>query len=123
MLTDSGTVQEECAILGVPVVTLRDSTERPETIEAGTNFISGCEPEAILRGVNVVTTFGMGEPPYEYLAENVSDTVVKGPTPVALFTGVTDVTTGGVVSEPAAVVNVKLAPDTALPSKSRICVL
>lgn len=77
VLTDSGTVQEECAILGVPVVTLRDSTERPESIESGSNFISGCEPEAILRGIKVVTQPGIRQVPSEYMVENVSDTVVK----------------------------------------------
>ena len=46
VLSDSGTAQEECSIYGVPTVTLRDVTERPETLEAGSNFISGCEPEA-----------------------------------------------------------------------------
>jgi UDP-N-acetylglucosamine 2-epimerase (non-hydrolysing) len=77
-LSDSGTVQEECAIFGIPTVTTRDTTERPETIEAGSNFISGCEPEAILRGVKTVTS---GEnkwvAPREYLVENVSDTITK----------------------------------------------
>ncbi|MGH7239127.1 MAG: UDP-N-acetyl glucosamine 2-epimerase, partial [Candidatus Saccharimonadales bacterium] len=77
-LSDSGTVQEECAIFGVPTVTTRDTTERPETIEAGSNFISGCEPEAILRGVKTVTS---GEhkwvAPPEYMTENVSDTITK----------------------------------------------
>lgn len=77
VLTDSGTVQEECAIFGVPVVTLRDSTERPETIESGSNFISGCEPEAILRGIEVVTRPGIRQAPEEYFVENVSDTILK----------------------------------------------
>jgi UDP-N-acetylglucosamine 2-epimerase (non-hydrolysing) len=45
VLTDSGTVQEECAIFGIPNVTLRDVTERPETIECGSNVLSGAEPE------------------------------------------------------------------------------
>lgn len=77
-LSDSGTVQEECAIFGIPTVTLRDTTERPETIEAGSNFISGCEPESILRGVKVVTHSGSKwTAPNEYLAENVSDIIVK----------------------------------------------
>lgn len=77
VLTDSGTVQEECAIFGVPCVTLRDTTERPETIESGSNFISGCEPEDILRGIKVVTQKGVKKAPEEYFVENVSDTVVK----------------------------------------------
>ncbi len=78
VLSDSGTVQEECAIFGVPTVTLRDTTERPETIEVGSNFISGCEPSAILRGVQAVIEASRGwTPPPEYLVDNVSDTVTK----------------------------------------------
>lgn len=77
VLTDSGTVQEECAIFGVPVVTLRDTTERPETIEAGCNFISGCDVEKIIKGVEIVTRPGVRQAPQEYFVENVSDTVVK----------------------------------------------
>ena len=41
VLTDSGTVQEECCIFGVPTVTMRDTTERPETVECGSNVLSG----------------------------------------------------------------------------------
>lgn len=49
VLTDSGGVQEEACILGVPCVTLRDSTERPETVDAGANTLAGVEPDAIER--------------------------------------------------------------------------
>ncbi len=48
VLTDSGGVQEESCILGVPCVTLRDNTERPETLEAGSNVLAGTEPKAIV---------------------------------------------------------------------------
>jgi UDP-N-acetylglucosamine 2-epimerase (non-hydrolysing) len=47
VLTDSGGVQEETTYLGVPCFTLRDSTERPVTIRAGTNTLLGLEPERI----------------------------------------------------------------------------
>ena len=52
ILTDSGGVQEEACILNIPCVTLRDNTERPETVEVGKNIVAGCEPERILNCVN-----------------------------------------------------------------------
>ncbi|MFO0970290.1 MAG: UDP-N-acetylglucosamine 2-epimerase (non-hydrolyzing) [Gemmataceae bacterium] len=48
ILTDSGGVQEEACILGVPCVTLRDNTERPETIDVGANVLAGAAPDVIL---------------------------------------------------------------------------
>jgi UDP-N-acetylglucosamine 2-epimerase (non-hydrolysing) len=51
VLTDSGGVQEECCILGVPCVTLRENTERPETVDVGANCVVGTEPGRILDGV------------------------------------------------------------------------
>ena len=47
VLTDSGGVQEETSALGVPCFTLRDTTERPVTIELGTNTLLGLNPERI----------------------------------------------------------------------------
>jgi len=78
VLTDSGTVQEECAIFGIPNVTLRDVTERPETIECGSNILSGADPDSIVRAVEIA----MAQPanwtaPREYLTENVSQIVSK----------------------------------------------
>lgn len=48
ILTDSGGVQEESCILKVPCVTLRDNTERPETLEVGSNVLAGSNPDNIL---------------------------------------------------------------------------
>jgi len=48
ILTDSGGVQEEACILDVPCVTLRDNTERPETLEVGANILAGTAPEQIV---------------------------------------------------------------------------
>jgi UDP-N-acetylglucosamine 2-epimerase (non-hydrolysing) len=49
VLTDSGGIQEETTVLQVPCVTLRENTERPATIERGTNRLAGVEPAAILK--------------------------------------------------------------------------
>jgi len=48
VLTDSGGLQEETTALGVPCVTIRENTERPSTVEVGTNYLAGTRPEAIL---------------------------------------------------------------------------
>ncbi len=49
VLTDSGGIQEETTVLGVPCLTLRENTERPVTLDEGTNTLVGTSPEAILR--------------------------------------------------------------------------
>lgn len=49
ILTDSGGVQEEAPSLGVPVLVLRQTTERPEAVEAGTSRLVGTDPESIVR--------------------------------------------------------------------------
>ena len=78
VLSDSGTVQEECSIFGVPNVTIRDVTERPETIECGSNILSGADPNVIMNCVNIVLELmSPWSPPPEYVVENVSDTVIK----------------------------------------------
>src|SRR5262249_41992950 len=47
-LTDSGGIQEEATVLGVPCLTLRDTTERPVTVTHGTNRVIGSDPGRIL---------------------------------------------------------------------------
>jgi UDP-N-acetylglucosamine 2-epimerase (non-hydrolysing) len=49
VLTDSGGVQEETTILGVPCITLRENTERPVTVEHGTNVLVGSDSQKIIR--------------------------------------------------------------------------
>lgn len=78
VLSDSGTVQEECCIFGVPTVTMRDVTERPETIECGSNILAGVDSRRILPAIDVaVRSAGSWTPPAEYLASNVSDIVAR----------------------------------------------
>ncbi|MFA5592083.1 MAG: UDP-N-acetylglucosamine 2-epimerase (non-hydrolyzing) [Micavibrio sp.] len=78
LLSDSGTVQEEGAIFGVPSVTVRDVTERPETIDCGSNMLSGAKSEDLLRAIKVVTTLPpQWGAPDEYLNMSVSDTVCR----------------------------------------------
>jgi UDP-N-acetylglucosamine 2-epimerase (non-hydrolysing) len=78
VLSDSGTVQEECAIFRVPNVTLRDVTERPETLECGSNILTGANPDLILDCVRTVLLRPPEwVPPAEYLAENVSQIVIN----------------------------------------------
>ena len=58
VLTDSGTVQEECCLFSsAGLLRMRDVTERPETIECGSNILSGCEPEVVERCVDTVLAF------------------------------------------------------------------
>ena len=47
VITDSGGVTEEATVMGVPCMTLRDSTERPETVTVGTNQLIGTDPSGI----------------------------------------------------------------------------
>jgi UDP-N-acetylglucosamine 2-epimerase (non-hydrolysing) len=54
VLTDSGGVQEETCILGTPCVTLRDNTERPETIDIKSNVLAGTVPENIVNSVSIM---------------------------------------------------------------------
>lgn len=79
VLTDSGTVQEECCILHVPVITVRDTTERPETVDVGSNIVATTKPDAIVRAAKLLKPMGrpgVWDPPPEYLVPNVSETVV-----------------------------------------------
>jgi len=78
VITDSGTVQEECCIFRVPNITIRDVTERPETLECGSNMLTGVSPDLILKSLEVVLNGKCEwEPPAEYLEKNVSSKVVK----------------------------------------------
>lgn len=47
VITDSGGITEETTVMGIPCITLRDNTERPETVTLGTNELIGTNPAAI----------------------------------------------------------------------------
>lgn len=73
LLSDSGTVQEEGCIMRRPTVTLRDVTERPETLECGSNILSGCGSDEILRCLALVLgREGQWNVPQEYMEAQVS---------------------------------------------------
>jgi UDP-N-acetylglucosamine 2-epimerase (non-hydrolysing) len=63
LLTDSGTVPEEALYFKKPCVTIRETTERPEIIEAGSNILSGLIPENILRSTESITS---GKPDWQW---------------------------------------------------------
>lgn len=62
VLTDSGAIQEETTILGVPCITLRENTERPVTLKHGTNVLVGTDPEKIIREFSRVLLKGAPQP-------------------------------------------------------------
>lgn len=78
VVSDSGTVQEECCIMGVPSLTIRKSTERHETIECGSNVLTGTSYDSIITAFNVVIERDLAwAPPEDYLVRNVSDIVIN----------------------------------------------
>lgn len=78
VISDSGTVQEECCLMNVPSVTIRETTERQETIECGSNILSGTESPDIIRSFEAaVKSSKEWIAPTEYRVRNVSDVVLK----------------------------------------------
>ena len=82
VLSDSGTIAEESAILGFPAVTLRESIERPEAIDTGAIVTSGLDVESLVALVKLVMDRGEGRlgtstVPVEYSVQNTSDRTVK----------------------------------------------
>ena len=83
VMTDSGGVQEETTVLGVPCLTLRRTTERPITCQIGTNLLVGVEPQYLLKTVNRLLahpTSGCRVPPlWDGRAAERLVTVLEGP--------------------------------------------
>lgn len=77
-ISDSGTVQEEMCLFKIPTVTIRDTTERPETVWCGSNTVTGLEKADILDGFNRMKLASRDwKTPVEYDQNNVSDVVVN----------------------------------------------
>jgi UDP-N-acetylglucosamine 2-epimerase (non-hydrolysing) len=78
-ISDSGTVQEECCIFNVPSLTIRETTERQETIECGSNILCGTDTSNIINSFNIVKNkkFNYWNIPNDYLISNVSDIVTN----------------------------------------------
>jgi len=80
VLSDSGTISEESAMMGFPAVSIRTSTERPEAIDAGTIVLGGIGTEQILNSIEI--TIGLvadddTDLPWEYNVKNTSERIVK----------------------------------------------
>ena len=83
VLTDSGGIQEETIVLGIPCLTLRNDTERPVTVSQGTNRLTGQDPTAIAVAVEEILN-GLDSPASvpEYwdghAAERIADVLDAG---------------------------------------------
>tara|TARA_Y100000815_G_C13301209_1_gene484707 strand:+ start:145 stop:1302 length:1158 start_codon:yes stop_codon:yes gene_type:complete len=82
VMSDSGTITEESAILGFPAITLRDTHERPEGMDEGTLIMSGIHKDRVVEAVRIVTEQWRDMPggfrrPTDYEPENVSAKVVR----------------------------------------------
>lgn len=79
VLSDSGTISEEAAILGFPAVTLRDSMERPEALDSGSIIMTGLNEDDVVRAVGMAIEDGTVRTsvPPEYLVTDTSNRVVR----------------------------------------------
>ncbi|MFS0907609.1 non-hydrolyzing UDP-N-acetylglucosamine 2-epimerase [Priestia aryabhattai] len=81
VLSDSGTLSEESAILGFPGVLIRTSTERPEVLDKGTVIVGGIKEKEIIQSVNLVRTIWKNKEPMvlasDYIDENISMKIIK----------------------------------------------
>ena len=77
-ISDSGTVQEEMCLFQIPTITIRATTERPETVWCGSNIVTGLEVDRIVDGYQSMKQINRNWAiPIEYTRINVSDTVVN----------------------------------------------
>lgn len=79
VLSDSGTISEESAMMSFPAISIRTSTERPEAIDAGSIVLGSISKDQILQAIEIVkgTQECLEELPWEYKVENTSIRVIK----------------------------------------------
>lgn len=80
VLSDSGTISEESAMMGFPAVSIRTSTERPEAVDAGTIVLGGIRKDQMINAIEITTKMpvnGEIEFPWEYTVTNCSERVIK----------------------------------------------
>lgn len=77
-ITDSGTVQEEMCLFNRPVITIRDTTEREETVLCGANIVCGLDEKRMMEACQHIETMSTGwVPPEDYVTRNVSAIVAN----------------------------------------------
>ena len=76
-VTDSGTVQEEMCLFRKPTITIRATTERPETVSCGSNIVTGLHRDRMIQCYNQALQLKGWTVPEEYTRTNVSDVVVN----------------------------------------------
>ncbi len=80
VLSDSGTISEETAMMGFPSVSIRTSTERPEAVDAGTIILGGIQKDQMINSIEIATKMPVTENterPWEYDVTNCSERVIK----------------------------------------------
>lgn len=79
VLSDSGTIAEESAILGFPAITLRESIERPEALDTASIVMTGLDPASVVEAVHAVVgdNSGLDRLPVAYATRNCSERAVR----------------------------------------------
>jgi UDP-N-acetylglucosamine 2-epimerase (non-hydrolysing) len=78
VLSDSGSISEESSLLGFKAITLRDSMERPEALEAGSILMSGLSEHRVMEAIDFIQETGWKPSvPEDYLIDNTSERVLN----------------------------------------------